>query len=343
MKISGNALRRAGWRAGLLLICVIVSAADSDPSSFKGKPITIYVGSGPGGGYDLFGRLISRHLARFLPGAPSVVAQNMPGAGSITAANYLFNSAPRDGTALAVVTPSLALLDLLGAPGVRFHAASYGWVGRVASIVNVTFTMAASKVKTIADARESAALIATIADASPLTILTRVMNKTAGTRFRIIGGYADSNATLLAAERGEADGSTVSWNTLNSMKHDWLVNKKINILVQYANERHAHLLNTPAAVELAQSERDRQIIALYVNSADVGYSLLAPPGLPPPRLQALRTAFDAMTRDQLFLDDARRMDAELDPLTGARLQALVEAVARTPASVREAARQAAGH
>lgn len=319
------------------------ASAPRAAESSRARSITIYVGSGPGGGYDLFARLAARHLGRFLPGNPAVLASNMPGAGSVTAANYLFNSAPADGTALAVLSPSLAMLDVMKAPGVRFAVGQFDWVGRIASIVNVTFTSPTSKVKTIEDARKTEALIAAIDDSSPLTIETRVLDKVAGVRLRLIQGYADSAATQLAVQRGEADGATVSLNALAVAQHDLLAARKLNLLVQYTSMRDPQLPETPTALELAASARDKQIMALYVNSADVGYSLAAPPHLPADRLESLRAGFLAMTKDPQFLADAAKIGAELQPLAGGELQSIVRSVANTPADVLEAAKQAAAH
>ena len=334
-------------RAKALLLLLIGSSvfcgiAHAAPDNF-GRAITVDVGSGPGGGYDLFGRLIARHIGKFIPGAPSIIVQNMPGAGSITAANYIFNEAPRDGTALGVMTPSLALLSALSAKGVRFKAAEFKWIGRLASNVSVTFTGQKSPIHTIADARAQEALISLIDDTSPLTLVTRVMNHTSGTRFKLIEGYPDSNSALMAVERGEAEGSTVSWNTLERVDKEQVEKHRINVLVQYTSLRSREMPDVPTALEDATSPENRQIMVLFVNGADVGYSLLAPPGLSPARLSVLRRAFDSMHRDPDFLADAAKLKIDLDPLDGASVQTVVNKVATPSESLLRAARAASEH
>lgn len=323
---------------GIALVASQHSALADD--FYKGRSLTLFVGSGPGGGYDLFGRLVARNLGRHLPGGPAIVAQNMPGAGSITAANHVYNRAPRDGTVLGIVSPSIALLDALQSDGVRFEAAKFQWVGRVASIVNVSFTMGTSKVKTAADAMREQSLIAGISASSPLSLYPRVMNAVLGAKFKQVTGYADSNACLLAAERGEVDGSTVSWSTLKSSRADWVRDSRINILVQYTMERAKDLPHVPSALELARTPEERQIIALYVNGADVGYSIMTTPETPADRVALLRAAFMAMIGDKQFLEEIGKLGAELDPMPGERVQQLIAQTMSIPLDVREKARKA---
>jgi tripartite-type tricarboxylate transporter receptor subunit TctC len=327
------------FAAGLLAIAATAPATAAD-DFYKGKTLTLFVGSGPGGGYDLYGRLVARNLGRHLPGEPTIVAQNMPGAGSITAANHIYNRAPRDGTVLGIVSPSIALIDALQSDGVRFEAAKFNWIGRVAPVINVTFTMGTSRIKTAADAMREQSLIAGISASSPLSLNTRVMNAVVGAKFKQVVGYADSNATLLAAERGEVDGSTVSWSTLKTSRAAWLRDKKINVLVQYTIERAPDLEDVPSAVELARTPEERQIIALYVNGADVGYSIFTAPETPDDRVDTLRTAFMAMTRDKQFIEEAGKLGSELDPMPGERVQKLIADTLNITPEVREKAKKA---
>ena len=312
--------------------CSMRPAAAAD-DFYKGKTINLYVGSGPGGGYDLFGRLVARHIGRHIPGEPNVNPQNMPGAGSINSANYIYNAAPQDGTVLGIGTPSIALLDALRQPGVRFESAKFNWIGRVAAEINVTFTAAASSVRTIADARQTEALIGCISDTSPLTIQTRVMDSVLGTHFKLIKGYADTAATLLAVERGEVEGTTISWSALQSSRPEWIADKKVNLLVQYTSHRSSFAPDVPAAVEFARTPEESQVVSLYVNGGDVGYAIMSGPHVPVDRVKILRDAFAAMLADKDFLDDVSRLGAELDPLPGVELQKLIGATTNlTPAA-----------
>jgi tripartite-type tricarboxylate transporter receptor subunit TctC len=307
----------------LLAVAVALPASARADDFYKGKTINLYIGSGPGGGYDQFGRLVARHLGNFVAGQPVVVPHNMPGAGSLAAANFVYNNAPRDGTVLEIGTPSIALIEALRYPGVRFESAKFNWIGRVASLTNVTFTAKTAKVKTIEDATKTEALIASIADASPLALYPRVMNNIIGTKFKIITGYADSNDTLLAVERGEVDGSTVSWATLNATRPSWLRDKSINVLVQYDLNRHPQLPDVPTEVELGRSGDERQLLTLFATAAEVGYSIAATPDAPADRIQMLRDGFDAMVKSREFRDDIAAIGGEFDPMPGAKLQNLI--------------------
>lgn len=297
-------------------------SAHADDSALP-KAINLYIGSGPGGGYDYYGRLAARHLGKYLPGAPTITPQNMPGAGSIVAANYVYNIAPKDGSALGIVSPSVSLIEGLNSPGVRFHAARFNWIGRLASIANVTVAWRTSPVATIDDVRKTEMLIAGISINSPLSLLPRALNDYAGTKFKLVTGYADSSATMLAMERGEVEGTTVSWSTLRTQRADWLADKKIKILVQYALTRHPELADIPTAIEIAKSERDRDLLSLYVSAADVGYAIFAPPDTVSARVQALRAGFDRMIKDEALLSEVAKSKVDFDPEAGLRLQALL--------------------
>src|SRR5262249_30815290 len=216
---------------------------------YRGKTIKFIIASGPGGGYDLFGRLMARHIGRYLPGEPVVAPQNMTGAGGVIATNYIYNVAAKDGLSLAIASPSLPLIEALETPGARFKSDKLNWIGRVSSITNVMVTWGDSPVRSIEDAQKRDVLISAISGDSALTLLSRVMNPTTGTKFKLIRGYADSAATLLAMERGEVEGTTVSWANLKTAKADWVENHKINILTQFSLVRNRELKDTPAAIE----------------------------------------------------------------------------------------------
>jgi tripartite-type tricarboxylate transporter receptor subunit TctC len=299
------------------------------------KPISIFIGSGPGGGYDLYGRLVARHMGRHIAGAPPLMPQNMPGAGSITMANFVYNVAPKDGTALGIGSPSISLLEALNTPGLRFEAAKMNWIGRIASITNVTLSWHKSTVKSLDDALAHKMLVGAISPNSPLTQLPKALNSVLQTKFEIISGYADSNATLLAMERGEVEGSTVSWDMLRNQKADWLRDGKVNLLVQYTLERSPEMPNVPTAVEAARTPEERQVLSIYVSGADVGYAIFAPPGVPGERVGALRKAFSNMLTDEKLLADVAKIGIAFDPAPGEKIQRILEAEAKTYPAVRE--------
>ncbi len=307
--------------------------ASAQEPAFKGRTISLYIGFGGGGSYDFYGHLVARHLGKHLPGAPSVVAQSMPGAGSFKLANFLTSLAPKDGTALGIVSQAIALEELLGSQGVQYHAAEFNWIGRATSVIEIMMTKAASHAKTIEDARQAEVVIGGTGPGSPSEGYPKLLNAVAGTRFKIIPGYPASAEVLLAMQRGEVDAAFTSLGSLNVSHRDWLETKAINMLVQGTVARSAELPDVPAVGELGATPLDRALLQLYASSADIGRSIIAPPGMAPERVAMLREAFDATMKDPEFRAEVLRAQAEFHPLGGAGLQELVATSFRTPASV----------
>jgi tripartite-type tricarboxylate transporter receptor subunit TctC len=286
------------------------------------KKVSLYIGYTPGGSYDLYGRLVARHLGRFLPGQPTVIPQNMPGAGSLNAANYIYNIAPKDGTALGAVVETLALEQNLGNPAVQYDARKFTWIGRVASSNNVQMVWHTSKVQSIEDAKHIEAAMG----GSPGNIgelVPRLLNNVVGTKFKVIAGYPASAEGMLAMERGEVDGTTTSWAAIKSTKQQWLQEKKITIILQDLPERSAELPDVPCLVELGSTPADRELLSLYASGGVVGRSVLAPPGLPAEVAKALRDGFMAMTKDAEFVADLNKASLDMEPLPGDRLEQVV--------------------
>lgn len=301
--------------------------------TFEGKTINLMVGYPPGTGNDIYARLLARHIGRHIPGQPKVVPQNMPGAGSYNAANYLYNAAPKDGTVLGFISQTAATEELLGSQAVQFRTAKFGWIGRISSYNLVSLSWHTSKVKSIADAQKTEASIGASGVGSSLYIYPNVLNKVTGARFKIVSGYQGSAQAFLAMERGEIEAVSTGWFTIKSTKKAWLEGNKINILVQYMVGRHPDLPNVPSIVELARTAEERQLLLLFANEGEVGKAIFAPPGLPASTLTLLRRAFDAMTKDREFVADADKLQAELDAMPGEELQKLIEGVAETPPAV----------
>ena len=335
--------RLFGGAALAALLCVAGTANAQTPEQFyKGKTINLYIGYGPGGGYDFFGRLVGRHLGRHIPGQPNVVPQNMPGAGSLRAANFVYNIAPKDGTALGIVTQTVALEDAFGTPGVQYKAAGFNWIGRATSNVDILLTWKDSKAKTIQDAMQIEVPVAGTGPASPAEFMPKVLNHVLGAKFKVITGYPGSNEGMLAMEKGEVDGATTSWNTLKTSKQDWLKNKTINLLVQFTPYRHKEIPDVPNMVELGKTDEQKQILALYASGAVIGRSIFTSPGVPADRVKALRDAFTAMTKDPVFLAEVEQTKAEFDPMSGEELQKAIEDASKVSPEVREKARAARG-
>jgi tripartite-type tricarboxylate transporter receptor subunit TctC len=233
------------------------------------------------------------------------------------------------------VTQTLALEEALGTPGVLYKSAAFTWIGRATSILEIEVTWKSSAAKSIADAMRIETPVAGSGSGSPSEGYPKLLNAIAGTRFKIITGYTSSTDALLAVERGEVEGASTSWNTVKREKRDWLADKSINIIVQYALARSPDLAQVPAIIELGKSPQDKQVLAFYTSSAEVGRSFLAPPGMPADRARLLRDAFNRMLEDPGFRADIDKTGVELNPATGEQLQQLITATATAPKDVIE--------
>jgi tripartite-type tricarboxylate transporter receptor subunit TctC len=334
---------KASQALGLVALASLVAtpaAAQTVEQFYKGKTVTLYIGFAPGGSYDYYGHEVARYIGRYIPGNPQVVAQSMPGAGSFQAANFVYNVAPKDGTALGIVTQTIALEAALGTPGVRYKAEEFGWVGRVTSILEVSPIWHAAKAKNFDDAKKIETPFASTGSGSPSEGYPRLMNAVLGTKFKVITGYPGSSDGLVAMERGEVDTCLTSWNTIKRTKQDWLKDKKATMLVQYSLERSPELPDVPALVELGKTDEDRQALAFYVSGEDIGRSILTTPGVPADRLNALRRAFDAMLKDKEFLADIEKSGSELVPATGEETAKIIAMAAAAPKAVIERTRAA---
>ena len=326
------ARRMAPVLSGLSL-ALAVPGAQAQEEPFKGRTITIYIGFGPGGTYDYYARLVARHLGKHIPGTPNVVAAQMPGAGSFTCANFMFSVAPKDGTALATITQTVAIEEALKTPGVLYKSAQFNWVGRATSIVETQFTYGNSKVKTMEDATKLESVMAATGVGSPTEGYPKLLNATWGTKFKIVGPYPASLDGMLAAERGEVDGTLTTYQTIRTARPEWVRDKKVNILVQYSAKRTAELPDVPAFTEFGRTDLDRQMLEFYVSAEQVGRSFLAPPGVAPERVAVLRKGFADMLKDPALLSEIEKAKAEFTPLDGAGLQKLIEGVSNVSPEV----------
>ena len=322
------------------LICcfpLCKAAAQSADEPYRGKTINLIIGAGAGGGIDLYGRLVARHLGRHLPGQPAVVAQNMPAAGSIAAANYLYNAAPKDGTAIGIMSQGIILNEVLGLRGLQFEVGKFNWVGRISSDVLVAFTWHTNKVKTIADAMTFETTIGGTGAGTTATQSPQILNQVVGTKFKVIVGYPDTGVTMLAMERGELDGTSTGWGGLKSSRGDW-VREKINMLVQMGTIRHPDLSDVPSWVDVAKTPDDQKLLWMFGINAEVGKSIVAPPGMPSERVDMLRSAFARMLKDPEFLANVETAHMDFAPMPGAELQKIVVEAVSVPEAVRERAR-----
>jgi tripartite-type tricarboxylate transporter receptor subunit TctC len=317
-------------RLAAIALAAIVSApaaAQTPEQFYKGKSIDLIIGYPPAGSNDVYARLVARHLGKHIPGNPNVVPKNMPGAGSFLALGNIYNVAAKDGLTIGIGAPTSALDERLGTQGVRFKTAEFNWIGRVDSLVNMVFMWHTSPVKTFADAQRIEQRLSGTGVGSTVSVYPLVTNNVLGTKFKLVMGYKGSAEAQLAVERGEVDGHSTSWTAVKVGHPDWYPTKKISIIVQYALKRHPELAEVPTVVELARNDEERAILSAVMNATEVGTAFMTTPGVPADRVTALRRAFDAMTKDPEFIEDAKKLKLTLGPITGEELQKHVQSVA----------------
>jgi len=320
--------------------CALPAAAQSVEQFYRGKQIELAIGYPPAGSNDVYARLLARHLGKHIPGNPTIVPQNRPGAGSFLALGYVYGVAPKDGSVIGIGAPTAPLDEKLGSQGVRFKSAELNWIGRIDSLINIVFLWHTSPVKTAADAQRIESKLSGTGVGSTVSIYPTVMNNVLGTKFKLVMGYKGSSEAQLAVERGEVDGHSTSWTAVKVGHPDWRPDKKINIVVQFALTKHPEMLEIPTVVELARNDEERAVLRAVMNATEIGTAFFTTPGAPPDRVQALRRAFDATMKDPEFLADAERTKLTVGPLAGEDLQKLVAEVTNLPPDLLEKVRAA---
>lgn len=309
---------------GVLFLGVAASpmarADDAADNYFRGKTITLVIGFEPGGSYDIYAKLVANRLGAYIPGRPPILPKAMPSAGGFKAAGWLYNQAPKDGTAIGTIGQNAAIAQAFGDPHADYDARRFVWIARLASSVGVEVAWHTSKVKTIKGAMNTELLVGATAARAASGVKPLVLNRLIGTKFRIVPGYAGVNGILDALARGEIEGGYASVLALTVGKPEWLAEHKVSVLVQYAERRQPAFPNTPTMVELARSAGDRQIMALLASGTAIGRSFVAPPGVPDAGVMALRKGFAAMMGDPKFAAEMKGRDLAFNPLPGDALQ-----------------------
>ena len=327
--------------AAVVLAGAAQQASAQTPEQFyKGKQMELAIGYPPAGSNDIYARLLARHLGKHIPGNPTIVPQNRPGAGSFLTLAYVYGVAPKDGSVIGIAAPTAALDEKLGTQGVRFKTAELNWIGRIDSLINVVFLWHTSPVKSAADALKTEAKLSGTGVGSTVSIYPTVMNQVLGTKFKLIMGYKGSNDAQLAVERGEVEGHSTSWTAIKVAHPDWRPEKKINIVVQFSVNKHPELADVPTVVELARNDGERQVLSAVVNAAEIGTAFFTSPGVPQDRVETLRRAFDATMKDPEFLAEAEKTKLTVSPLPGEKLQKLVAEVAAIKPDILEKVRAA---
>ena len=306
--------------------------AESVEDFYRGKNITMVIGYSVGGGYDLYGRLVARYLGRHIPGQPNIVPQNREGAGSMRAAIYIYNAAPKDGTVIGTFSRSMSVAPLLQeAP---FDASKFSWLGSVSTDVNVCMTWHTSAVKTWDDMLTKPAKIGGLGAGADPDIFALMFKNVFGAKFQLVSGYPGTNDVALAMERGEVDGMCgLSWSTVKTRHGDWLAGKKVNIPVQAGLHKENDIANVPLVMDLVKNPEQTQIVRLILASQEMARPFAAPPGIPDDRRRALIAAFEATMKDPDFLAEAKKMKADVDPVSAASIESLLAEVYKTPKDV----------
>ena len=327
----------------MLLMAAGHGAASADPVAdfYRGRQITFVIGYTVGAAYDANGRLVARHLGRNVPGQPQVVVQNMPGAGSLTSANHLYNVAPKDGTVIGIFSRGNAMYPLLEGQA-QFDALKFGWIGSSQKETSLVLTWHTTPFKTLEDIKRNEMVVGATGAGADSIVYAQAFNALLGTRMKIVTGYPGNNEVMLAMERGEVHGApSASIGTLMSGRPQWLTEGKVNLIAQIALEKHpTKFKDVPLAAEHALSPLDRQAFELIAARQAMAYPVTAPPGIPAERLEALRTAFLATMKDPDFVADAEKAGMEVDPIGGAELAALVARIYASPAEAIARARAA---
>jgi tripartite-type tricarboxylate transporter receptor subunit TctC len=340
----GSCFRPVAAAAACLLIATSTAAAqDSVEQFYKGRQISLVVGSSAGGGYDTYARLLARHFGETLPGRPTIVVQNMSGAGSNRAAGFIYSVAPKDGSAIGAIFPGAVLQPLLSDAPVPHDPSKLVYLGSANSDVYVCYVRADAPVKSYQDTLSHELIIGASNPGATTYDLALLLNNVVGTKFRIVTGYPGSREITLALERGEVQGACgIGWTGIETMHPNWFATGMIKPLVQLSNDGHADLnkRGVPRAVELARNDEDRRVIELVFSQGIFGRPFVLPPEVPADRLAALRKGFMAAMGSEGLRAEAVKMNLDIEPIPGDDLQTLIAGLCATPAHVVERARQA---
>ncbi|MDB5545728.1 MAG: efflux transporter protein [Hyphomicrobiales bacterium] len=333
------AWKKAGWVALATSFICGAAQADSGEDFYRTKPnMRMIVSSTPGGGYDMMARLAARYFSKYLPGEPAIVVQNMPGGGGITATNYLYNVAPKDGTTLGHIDRGMATTALLYGANTQaqFKAVELNWLGSISREVGVGLVSKGSPARSLDDMRKREIVVGTNGPETDSAMYARLSNQLLGTKFKIVFGYPGQTEYYLALTRREVDGIFMTgWsgpNRLAAMKD--IESGALDFFVQMASTRHPDAPNTPTMRELVTDEKDLQVVDILLSRLDLGRPFVAPPGTPPERVALLRKAFDLSAADPEMRADSEKIGIRVDAISGVQAQATIAKLYKTPEDVR---------
>jgi tripartite-type tricarboxylate transporter receptor subunit TctC len=330
--------------AAVLCSTVIFGGHALAADFYANKTITMIVGGNPGGGYDLYARALARHFPRHIPGEPSIVVQNMPGAGSVNLANHLFARAPKDGLTIGMIFPGAIVGPLFDERmKARFKPTEFGYVGTANVSTRVCTTYQGSKTKTFEDALERETVMGGDAPGGSLFDYLQFLRREVGAKFKVVRGYKGSVDILLSMERREVEGICgLDWASLRTQKADWVRDKRMHVILQTGLDPHPELtkMGAPEIWKYVKNEDSRRVLELILGQQVFGRPFMLPPGAPAEQLAILRKAFEATTKDKAFITDAEKMGLEINPANGARVQEVVAKMYASPAAIVKRAREA---
>jgi tripartite-type tricarboxylate transporter receptor subunit TctC len=323
-----------------LVLLAVPARSQTVEEFYRSKTVSMVIGFSVGGGYDLYGRHLARHIGKHIPGNPSIVPQNMPGAGSLKAANFIYTAAPKDGTAFGTFARSTGINPLLES-GATFDGTKFSWLGSVTDDVSTCLTWNTSPVKTWKDFLSKPVTLGGQGLSSDPDIFARLYKNVFGAPIKLVSGYPGTNEITLAMERGEVDGLCgLSWSTIKTRHAAWLRDKKVNILVQSAFKKVPELGDVPLVMDLTKDKAKLQILKLILAAQEMARPFAAPPGIPADRKAALAAAFDATMKDPEYLADAAKLKIDVNPVTGKAIDTLLAELYATPKDVVKQASEA---
>jgi tripartite-type tricarboxylate transporter receptor subunit TctC len=318
----------------LLLLAAPAARADDVADFYKGRNVQLYIGYSAGGGYDAYARILARHMGEHIPGNPTIVPQNMPGAGSLRVVNYLYNIAPKDGSAIATFARGMAMEPLLDPTGTQYDAQKLTWLGSISDEVSICAFRTGAGIRTLDDMKTKSYIVGGTGSGSDTDIFATMLRNMFHMKMKIAAGYPGGNDIVLAMERGEVDGRCGwSWSSVLSRSKELLDDHKIDITLQLALAKHEDLPNVPLVFDLTQDPKQIAAMKLIVSRNAMARPYAAPPGVPAERAAALRASFDATMKDPAFLEETKRSDLEVRPVSGAALGKLVAEEYATPPDV----------
>lgn len=326
--------------SGIAALLTATAHAQSVESFYKSRPLTIVIGFTPGGGYDLYGRTVGRHIPKHLPGSPNVVVQNMPGAGSLKAINYLYNNAPKDGSTIGTFSRGIPMEPLLGNQEARFDPLKLNWIGSPSQETNVVFAWHTTPFKTMDDLKTQEMIVASTGQGADTATFPLLLSDLLKSKVKVVTGYPGAAETLLAVERGEVHGmGGLSWGYVKSARPGWIKENKINVILQFAAVKNEELKTVPMATDLVRDEGDRQLLDMFISRLIMAWPLAAPPDVPADRVLALRTALAATVKDPAFLAEAEKQNMDVDPVSGEAIETLLKRIYASPPAVVARARE----